>query len=160
LDVLPVNPGFKYINDLRPNAFATDQSIVNNTQGTVYVGLNLINSEFERGDLGGIAVAGICAHECAHIYQNRNGWIQRLRAPTAKLVELQADYLAGFYFGRERTRSRDSIENLAIMHLTYRTLGRKLRPSQGDGHVQNQTHRSDLQQRRSGSRSLRKAALA
>lgn len=113
LAVFPINPGFKYINDTQPNAFAHDGSVVANTQGTVYIGLNLINSEFERSNLGGIAVAGICAHECGHIYQYFNGWMQKLQGQTALHVELHADFLAGYYFGKDRSHAKDNIENFA-----------------------------------------------
>jgi hypothetical protein len=113
IKVLPINPGFKFINDLRPNAFATPQGIVPNTQGTVYIGLSLINGEFNKSPYGGVAVAGICAHECAHIYQFQTGYSQFLAGPTAKVVELHADFLAGYYFGRDRSHSRQQVEVFA-----------------------------------------------
>lgn len=113
LAIFPIDPGFKYINDIQPNAFAAQESRVSGTSGTVYIGLNLINSEFRRSNSGGVAVAGICAHECGHIYQYATGWISRLSSNTARLVELHADFLAGFYFGRDGARSNDSITSFA-----------------------------------------------
>jgi|1186.fasta_scaffold247300_2 hypothetical protein len=112
LDVLPINPGFKFIDDASPNAFAVPDTLVPNTQGTVYIGLNLINEEF-ASDWGGVAVAGICAHECGHIYQFYNGYSQSLAGATALLVELHADYIAGFYLGRDGSHSREHVQAFA-----------------------------------------------
>jgi len=109
LTILPINPGFKYINDQNPNAFADAKDTVPNTTGTVYIGLNLINGEFEQAD-GGVAVAGICAHECGHIYQFYNGWMDKLASDTARLVELHADFLAGYYFGRTGLHSANKVK--------------------------------------------------
>lgn len=113
LAVIPINPGFKYINDVSPNAFASERSLVSNTSGTVFIGLNLINTEFNKSDYGGVAVAGICAHECGHIYQYTTGWAQRLSRSTAQLIELHADFLAGFYMGRDNSHSKERVEIFA-----------------------------------------------
>src|SRR5690242_14565700 len=67
--IFPINPGFKFIDDFSPNAFAVPDVYVADTQGTVFLGLNLISAEFGNADYGGVAVAGICAHECGHIFQ-------------------------------------------------------------------------------------------
>jgi hypothetical protein len=104
LQFLPINPGFKYIYDASPNAFAVPESLVPGTQGTVLLGLNLINDElFKSENFGGVAVAGICAHECAHIFQFQSGDMQILAGPTAARIELHADYIAGVYLGRRDT---------------------------------------------------------
>jgi hypothetical protein len=136
LAILPINPGFKFIDDVNPNAFATQDNIVPNTQGTVYIGLNLIGSEFSNSNIGGVAVAGICAHECGHIYQYYNGYMQTLAGATAILVELHADFIAGFYFGRDRSYSRQSVETFA------RSLF-----SKGDYNFNNPQHHGTPQQR-------------
>jgi hypothetical protein len=99
LQVIPVAPGFKFFRDDSPNALATDASLVPDTEGTVLLGINLIRSEMEGKEDGGIAVAGICAHEIAHIYQFKHGWLQRLRKHNVAPVELQADFIAGYYMG-------------------------------------------------------------
>ena len=51
-------------------------------------------------DFGGAAVAGIAAHEGAHILQFFSP-VGRLlaRGDTARTMELHADFLAGYYFG-------------------------------------------------------------
>jgi hypothetical protein len=109
LKYFPINPGFKFIEDPSPNAFAVATSVVPATQGTVYIGLNLINDEFNRNDFGGVAVAGICAHECAHILQMQTGYMQSLKGSTALLVELHADLLAGYYLGRSRAHTKEHV---------------------------------------------------
>lgn len=113
LDVFPIDPGFKFIRDDSPNAFAVAESDVPNTRGTVYIGKNLINDEFTQDQFGGVAVAGICAHECGHIFQYDNGYMQSLHGPTAQWIELHADYLAGFYLGKDGSHSRDHVEIFA-----------------------------------------------
>jgi hypothetical protein len=110
LNIIPINPGFQYIDDVSPNAFAVPENVVRGTQGTVYIGLRLINGEFNNDAYGGVAVAGICAHECGHIYQFQNGYMEALAGQTALLVELHADYIAGLYLGRDRSHSREHVE--------------------------------------------------
>jgi hypothetical protein len=134
--IFPINPGFKFIDDSSPNAFAVPDSYVPNTQGTVFLGLNLMNSEFASADYGGVAVAGICAHECGHVFQMQNGYMQSLAGPTAQLIELHADFLAGYYLGRDGSHSRDHVELFA------RSLF-----SRGDYNYNNQTHHGTPDQR-------------
>ncbi len=101
--IMPVNPGFRYIVDDSPNAFAESNSTIPNTRGTVYIGLNLINSEMNSRKMGGIAVAGICAHECSHIYQFFSPIAKDLEDEEAKsgvFFELHADLMAGYYLRR------------------------------------------------------------
>jgi len=109
VDIIPVGPGFKYIRDDSPNAFATTATHVPGTQGTVLLGVNLIRTEMGSSEYGGVAVAGIAAHECAHIFQFFSPYVKRLGGSTAKYVELHADLLAGYYMGRRRQFSSDRI---------------------------------------------------
>ena len=113
LKYLPINPGFKFIDDPRPNAFAVADSIVGGTQGTVYIGLNLITGEFNKSPYGGVAVAGICAHECGHILQIQTGYMQKLAGPTHQLIELHADFLAGYYLGISQAHSKEHVQVFA-----------------------------------------------
>jgi Zn-dependent protease with chaperone function len=64
--VFDINPGFKYVDQM--NAFATAERVVKGTDGMVYLGLPLVKKLLEKED-GGAGVAGVCAHECAHIFQ-------------------------------------------------------------------------------------------
>jgi hypothetical protein len=107
-----INPGFKYIDDPSPNAFASATSVVPDTAGTVFLGVNLVESELTRR-WGGVAVAGICAHECAHIFQMQNSYESLLDGPTPVLFELHADCMAGIYMGRTRTHAKERMSAFA-----------------------------------------------
>jgi hypothetical protein len=107
--ILPINPGYKYIEDPSPNAFAVPTSLIPGTQGTVYIGINLITSEFNNSPFGGVAVAGISAHESGHILQFQTGYAATLAGPTAQLMELHADFLAGYYLGRSQAHSKEHV---------------------------------------------------
>lgn len=112
MDVIPVNPGFKIIDDLRgANAFATKDTLVKGTQGTALFGITLMRQELVNRS-GGTAVAGIAAHECAHIYQffTRYGDILTRASHTAKPMELHADLLAGYYMKNKADRSGMSVD--------------------------------------------------
>jgi hypothetical protein len=94
-----INPGFQYIEDAdSPNAFALDRTLISGTNGTILFGINLIESELSS-NFGGAAVAGIAAHEGAHILQYFSDFGERLNSNTARERELHADFLAGYYFG-------------------------------------------------------------
>lgn len=106
LKIFGVNPGFRIIDDQEaPNAFAIPRSIVKSTRGTVLFGINLVRSELEN-NLGGFAVAGIAAHECAHIFQffSRYGQLLAAGQRTGKKMELHADFIAGFYLGKDKIK--------------------------------------------------------
>lgn len=110
LKVMPVNPGIRIIDDYDgPNAFAIDRTLIKGTKGTVLFGTNLITNELFSKKGGGYAVAGIAAHECAHIYQffSPAGRQLIMGQPTAKAMELHADLLAGYYMGKDGTSGVD-----------------------------------------------------
>jgi len=109
MNVMPVNPGFKFIRDPEPNAFAMPDTIVNGTRGTVLLGLNLIRQEMAEAEYGGVSVAGISAHECGHIFQYFSDYGKELAGSNSMHIELHADYLAGFYMGRRRSFSADRV---------------------------------------------------
>ena len=102
--VIPVKPGFRIVDDFQgPNAFATSESLVHDTKGTALFGINLIRTELRHKN-GGYAVAGIAAHECAHIFQFLSRYFGVLThgQPTAKRLELHADLLAGYYLAKDK----------------------------------------------------------
>src|SRR5258708_6591979 len=99
LEVIPVNPGFQFIEEENPNAFAIKSSLISGTNGTVLIGLKLLNVLLQEGQ-GGVSVAGICAHECGHIYQYFSEFYDRLYGSNILYLELHADCLAGFYMGK------------------------------------------------------------
>jgi hypothetical protein len=109
-DSFTVLPGFGFYDEgdsRHANAFAINQTIIPNTEGTVVFGKHLLSAELTKHSWGGIAVAGIMAHEFAHIYQYQTSFYQLLTQSqqTHKLLELHADYLAGYYLGLKRLRS-------------------------------------------------------
>lgn len=109
LEVMPVNPGIRIIDDIEgPNAFAIDRTVIKGTRGTVLFGIKLITHEL-FSNRGGYAVAGIAAHECAHIYQFFSHTGQQLMQGqrTAKAMELHADLLAGYYMQKDGTSPSD-----------------------------------------------------
>ncbi|MEM6488233.1 MAG: hypothetical protein AAF677_08185 [Pseudomonadota bacterium] len=110
LDAFDINPGIKYIDDSRsPNAFATTETIVQGTTGTMLFGLSLIQTEMNT-EYGGAAVAGIAAHEGAHIFQFFSSYGRRLtQGRTAREMELHADLLAGWYFGHTGRTERSLV---------------------------------------------------
>jgi hypothetical protein len=107
--VFQINPGYRFLQDMGgPNAYATTDTQVKGTSGTVLFGLTLLGQELQTS-YGGAAVAGIAAHEGAHIFQFNNNLPARLTGPTAKRMELHADFLAGYYFARTGRSERSLI---------------------------------------------------
>lgn len=93
--VIPATPGFKFIK--AKNAYALPVSLVPGTKGTVLIGTLLVD-ELAKKKNSGVALAGICAHECAHIHQFFSPYYDRLK--TSVLIELHADFVAGYYMGK------------------------------------------------------------
>jgi hypothetical protein len=98
LKIIPAEPGFKYIK--ANNAAATNESIVDGTKGTVFIGLDFVSNLVKQDD-GGVSVAGVLAHECAHIFQYYSPYHARLKGTTSRLLELHADLLAGYYMAKK-----------------------------------------------------------
>lgn len=95
--VFGVNPNLFIFDDGRsPNAYASPEITLPGYTGTVYFGTSLLRSELWSMSKGGHAVAGIMAHEFAHILQLRAN--SRL---SGRARELHADFLAGYYLGRK-----------------------------------------------------------
>lgn len=107
-----VRPSFAYADDLGSmNAVASPVSLVRGTQGAVAFGIRMLRHLRSLGEGGDMAVLGVCAHEFGHVrqYSSDDFWSLRSAHPTAKLVELHADYLAGYFlarFKRERPHVR------------------------------------------------------
>jgi hypothetical protein len=119
-----VQPGFAYVDDgWQPNAIASSLSRFPGTWGTVLMGIRLMRSLMARGDGGDIAVLGVCAHEFGHVAQYRSASFERLLQahPTVKLVELHADFMAGYFIGTLR-RQRPAIVTRTF-ELAFQALG-------------------------------------
>jgi hypothetical protein len=106
--VFALAPGFWLIDDseapnalaLPPEAAASAKLYTPGTPGTVLLGRTLFSNALTL-DASGIAVIQICAHEFGHIAQfNSRSYLKILDdQPTVKRVELDADYLSGYYLG-------------------------------------------------------------
>jgi hypothetical protein len=105
--------GLIYQFGVRPSAFVLDQPGVENgfatrerynpkwRDGSVVISLALIQAELNKtGTYNNFTMPAIMAHEFGHIYQFKHN----SQFPT-KLLELQADYLAGWYMGRREGSS-------------------------------------------------------
>lgn len=117
-----VRPGFAYVDDKAGlNALASSETRLHSTQGTVMFGLRFMRSLLKEGVGGDIAVLGVCAHEFAHIHQFYSDDYSQLSAQhdTAKLVELHADYLAGYFLGTVKTQ-RPAISLQRFADFLYR----------------------------------------
>jgi hypothetical protein len=107
-DSFNVLPGFGFYDDSDgKNAFATPETRIPNTKGTVVFGIGLLSEELFRNEWGGLAIARIMAHEFGHIFQYQSEFYQLLTQSqsTHRLLELHADYLSGYYLGLKRLRS-------------------------------------------------------
>lgn len=86
-----------------PQLYALDDSQSSNayadcSNNRVFIGLRLLRDELWSMDKGSLAVAGIMAHEFTHIYQCAVGGTL-----TGSKMELQADYMAGWYMRHEKS---------------------------------------------------------
>jgi hypothetical protein len=74
--------------------------------GTVLFGTRLLKSLLAGGEHPEIAVAMVCAHEFGHIVQYKRGLMRTLQGwdPTARRVELHADFLAGYFAGTRKVQ--------------------------------------------------------
>ncbi|MBX7154292.1 MAG: hypothetical protein U0Y96_02445 [Candidatus Kapaibacterium sp.] len=84
---------YVYNDSYSPNALAS-YPMQYNYDGTVAFGYTLLTGTLWNANKGEYAVAGVMAHEFAHILQ-----IKKHCTLTQTQKELQADYLAGYYFG-------------------------------------------------------------
>ena len=114
-------PGFGFVDDSgAPNAYATNQTLVRGTWGTVCFGRSLFRDLMDRYADKGLAVMAVAAHEFGHIAQFRSGVDRQLlrNQPTVKRVELHADFLSGYFLG-VRKRQQPSISVWAAGHTLY-----------------------------------------
>lgn len=118
-----VFPSFGFYNDKNEeNAYAMSETRIKGTRGTVIFGKNLLFHELKAHKWGGLAVAGIIAHEFAHIYQFQHPNLYNnltKNQKTGKLVELHADYLAGYYLGLKRLRTPKGIDIKSFANSLY-----------------------------------------
>jgi hypothetical protein len=99
-------PGLRYAHGRRENeAWVDPRSYVQNTLHTVILGAPRIEREATCDvHYGTIGLAVVIAHEMAHIHQYYTNLVSRVQAQTKhyiRALELHADYLAGWYLGRD-----------------------------------------------------------
>jgi hypothetical protein len=96
-------PAFILYSGGEENAAATPEVMPHTpgTDGTILYNIDMLKVQLQVPKWGGAILAGVIAHEFAHIYQNFSKSIGRLRKlhETVKFIELHADFLAGFYMG-------------------------------------------------------------
>jgi hypothetical protein len=81
-----------------PNAFATPESLFTNSiDGSVILGMSLLQQEIARDGGYGFSVAAIMAHEFAHVRQFKDARAMEVAVPVR---ELHADFLAGWYLAQ------------------------------------------------------------
>jgi hypothetical protein len=115
IDILGINPGFKFIKE--HNALALADSVVPGTNGTVLLGIPLIETLMRQGPDVGASIAVVCAHECAHIYQMNNPKLwERLKEKGTKTIELHADFIAGYCLNRLNLPAR-SVATISLLGL-------------------------------------------
>ena len=124
--VFGVVPGFGYFDDYDGrNAYATEVVRLNSADGTVVFGLRLLQELIGRTDIDSpeVGIAAVCAHEFGHIYQYRTRLFQALNEgqDTIKLVELHADFLAGYFAGIRKSERSDF--PAALFAITQRRYG-------------------------------------
>jgi hypothetical protein len=111
-----INPGFQFVQ--AHNAFTTAETVIRGTQGTVWIGIEFVKNLADSGNNGangGIAVAGVLAHECAHVFQLASPDLLRYLVQgqtSAVLAELHADFLAGYYLARKRNVTPESLTTM------------------------------------------------
>jgi hypothetical protein len=104
-DTFGVLPGFAYYDDgAQPNAFATRRQFLNRSDGTVFFGRVLLSRCLHAPESPDAVVSAVCAHEFGHVVQFKYNLQPRLLAgqATKKRVELNADFMAGYYAGRRK----------------------------------------------------------
>jgi hypothetical protein len=118
LQAMPaISPGFQYVS--ADNAGAVTETYVGGTRGTVLIGIALVQKLLGQPG-GGIAVAGVLAHECAHIFQYFSPYYDLLKGFTPVRLELHADALAGWYLARKLGAN---VELLSPMTRTLMKMG-------------------------------------
>jgi hypothetical protein len=138
--VFDVLPGFAYYDDYDgKNAYATTAVRLNRADGTVLFGQGLLADLRASPDHPEIAVTAVCAHEFAHVFQYKHNLMDGLLAgqSTVKRVELQADFLAGYFAGiRKKERPAYAAAVVAATQSKF-----------GDDAIDNRGHHGTNQER-------------
>ena len=104
-DVFGVLPGFCFYDDYEgANAMATDAVRMKRTDGTVLYGKRYLAKGLSAPESPEAVITATCAHEFGHIVQYKYGLDRPLRRGqrTVKRLELNADFLAGYFAGTRK----------------------------------------------------------
>lgn len=132
---LNVSPGFAYYDDYDgANAFASRERRLSGDDGTVLFGQRFLKQLMAAPESPEVAVAGVCAHEFGHILQYKLRYDEVLTdgQPTAKRLELNADFYAG-YFAGVRKRELPSFPAAVIAMTQYNSGDEMLKNPQHHG---------------------------
>lgn len=106
-----VHPAFAFYRDGQgqENARATPERLLQNADGTVLFGLDLLQELLSRPSHGDASVVAVCAHEFGHIVSYKNGDIERLAPDSAQpfRAEQYADFMSGYFAGRRKLERQD-----------------------------------------------------
>lgn len=106
-----VHPAFAFYRDGRgqENARATPERLLQNADGTVLFGLDLLQELLGRPNHGDASVVAVCAHEFGHIVSYKNGDIERLAPDPGQpfRAEQYADFMSGYFAGRRKLERHD-----------------------------------------------------
>jgi hypothetical protein len=115
-DLFNVNPAFGFYDPAQlqnpvgaerdgMNAFASPKNTdIPGTRGTVGFGRDMFLQEFYQHDNAGLTLITIVAHEFAHVLQHDRGYLDALKGGRPLKLELNADFLSGYFLGTRKLR--------------------------------------------------------
>jgi hypothetical protein len=99
---------FVFDDGSTPNAMSAARWSSNGFAASVYLGVNLLDFGLRLPNRGKLALAGIMAHEFAHVLQ-----VKGRSTLKGMAEELHADFLAGWYLGRRKGVTAADVEGFA-----------------------------------------------
>jgi hypothetical protein len=109
-DVFGVLPGFcLYDDNDGENAYATNATRMNRTDGTVLYGKRYLSTCMAATESPEAVISATCAHEFGHIVQYKYQLDRLLKQgqATVKRAELNADFFAGYFAGARKLQKPD-----------------------------------------------------
>jgi hypothetical protein len=99
-----ISPAFLLYSGEHQNAAASARTLIPGTEGTIFYDLAFLQHHLSTAQWGGTVVAGIIAHEFAHLHQYSTGQYRKLRRlhQTVKFAELHADFISGFFMASKQ----------------------------------------------------------
>ena len=125
-----VMPAFAYYQEKQDegfNAKATQEIIIDRTDGTVLYGLNMLTKQL-AGNYGDYGIMAVAAHEFGHIVAMKRGFNDKLTPDLTKPYRSEqfADFMSGLFAGyRKNERSTFQAQNFAMAMHDLGTLTRE-----------------------------------